>query len=57
MPEFKVPVQFSGRIVYNIQAPNEAAAKSIADEMAEHENNFGDLENVDWEVKPAIRTT
>lgn len=54
MKEFEVPVRFTGRIVYRVQADDESSAKSIADQMAENEAGLGDLENVDWEVKDPI---
>lgn len=54
MKEFEVPVRFTGRIVYRVQAEDESSAKSIADQMAENEAGLGDLENVDWEVKDPI---
>lgn len=54
MKEFEVPVRFTGRIVYRIQADDESSAKFIADQMAENEAGLGDLENVDWEVKDPI---
>lgn len=54
MKEFEVPVRFTGRIVYRVQADDESSAKSIADQMAENEAGLGDLENVDWEVKNPI---
>lgn len=54
MKEFEVPVRFTGRIVYRVQADDESSAKSIADQMAENEVGLGDLENVDWEVKDPI---
>lgn len=54
MKEFEVPVRFTGRIVYRVQADDESSAKSIADQMAENEAGLGDLEDVDWEVKDPV---
>lgn len=54
MKEFEVPVRFTGRIVYRVQADDESSAKSIADQMAENEARLGDLEDVDWEVKDPV---
>lgn len=54
MKEFEVPVRFTGRIIYRVQADDEASAKSIADQMAENEAGLGDLEDVDWEVKDPV---
>lgn len=53
--KYVVPVRFTGRIMFEIQAENEDEARQIANALAE-EVDFGnfDFEDIEWEVKPAI---
>ncbi|MBR0147370.1 MAG: hypothetical protein IJM25_12020 [Eubacterium sp.] len=53
--EYEIPVRFSGRIMYHISADSEGEAREKATELAE-DADCGQLEDIDWEVKPAVAT-
>ena len=54
MKNFTVPVRYTGKIEYQINADSEQKALGIAEEMASNEENLGDLEDIDYEVLPAV---
>lgn len=49
---YEIPVRFSGRIKYRIEAASEEEAKAIANRTAE-DADCGELEDIEWETKPA----
>lgn len=50
---YAIPIRFTGRITYIVEAENEESARNIAAELA-YDANCGDLTDVDWEAKPAV---
>ena len=50
---YEIPVRFTGRIMYTIEADNEEDAMAKAEEFAE-EANCGQLEDIDWEAKRPV---
>lgn len=48
---YTIPVKFTGRIEYDIQASSEAEAREKANEMASDEIEFDKLHDIDWEVQ------
>ena len=54
MKKYTVPVRFTGKLEYQIRANSETEAMSIAEEMASEEENLGDMEDINYEVLPAV---
>lgn len=54
MKKYTVPVRFAGKLEYQIRANSETEAMSIAEEMASEEENLGDMEDINYEVLPAV---
>ena len=52
---YVIPVRFTGKIEYEIEADTEEEAIAIANKMGEYAD-CGDLEDIDWETKPAVAT-
>ena len=50
---YTIPVRFSGRIMYEIEAETEEEAKEKAEEFSD-EADCGQLEDIDWEVKEPV---
>ena len=50
MKTYEVPVRFSGRIVYSVEAECEEEAMALAEELGS-EADCGDLEDIDWYAK------
>lgn len=51
--KYSIPVRFTGRVIYDIEADSEEEAMKIAAELGLHAD-CGELTDVDWEAKPAV---
>lgn len=53
MKMYEIPVRFTGRVIMTIKAEDEKAAMKIAEKRGE-EIDCGELEDIEWEAKPAV---
>ena len=51
--KYLIPVRFTGKILFEIEAPTEAEAIAAANLLG-GEADCGDLREIDWEAKPAV---
>lgn len=54
MKNYTVPVRYTGKIEYQIDANSEQEALNVAEEMAANEENLDEMEDIDYEVLPAV---
>lgn len=53
MPEYCIPVRVTGKVELHLTADSPEDAKEMADE-AVSDTDFGDLEDIEWNVKDPI---
>lgn len=53
MKIYTIPVRFTGRIMYEVEAETEDEARAKADALAS-EADCGQMEDIDWEAKNPV---